>query len=257
MKITILTDNAAGPRFIATHGLSYYIEADINILFDTGPDNTFLENAKRLNLELNPDMVVLSHGHWDHGNGLEYSSGTKLVCHPQCFRNRFSKTKNIYVGLNKSKNELSRNFEIITSEKPYILSNQVTFLGEIPRLNDFEAKTTDFTDKSGNDDFIPDDSAIAIKIDNGLVIISGCAHAGICNTIDYAIEVTKISEVNAVFGGFHLKTAGSVTQITIEYFKKLGIEKAYPSHCTSLPALSEFYKTFKLSQVVTGNYYYF
>ena len=122
MKITILTDNVAGPRFIATHGLSYYIEDDINVLFDTGPDNTFIENARRLNLELKPDYIVLSHGHWDHGNGLEFSPGKKLICHPDCFQKRFSKTKNIYVGLNKNEIELSDKFEILKSEKPYRLS---------------------------------------------------------------------------------------------------------------------------------------
>jgi 7,8-dihydropterin-6-yl-methyl-4-(beta-D-ribofuranosyl)aminobenzene 5'-phosphate synthase len=188
---------------------------------------------------------------------LEYSPGTKLVCHKQCFTRRFSKTKNIYVGLNKTREELSGKFEIITSEKPFKLSNQVTFLGEIPRLNDFEAKTTDFIDEFGTDDFIPDDSAIAINTEKGLVIISGCAHAGICNTISYAKEITNTPAVIAVFGGFHLKTSGAATHKTIEYFKNSGIEKAYPSHCTSLPALSEFYKTFKLPQVLTGNYYYF
>ncbi len=237
--------------------MSFYIEADINVLFDSGPDSTFLENAKRLNLELKPEYTVLSHGHWDHGNGLIYAPGKSLVYHPGCFIKRYSKVKDIYVGLNITENELSKKFTLIPSLKPAELSSAINFLGEIPRINDFEAKQTDFIDANGKEDFILDDSALVISTKDGLVVISGCAHAGICNTIEYAIKVTGNNKVDAVFGGFHLKSAGEQTQKTLEYFKDHHIEKAYPSHCTSLPALSEFYKVFKLPQVLTGNYYNF
>jgi 7,8-dihydropterin-6-yl-methyl-4-(beta-D-ribofuranosyl)aminobenzene 5'-phosphate synthase len=257
MKLTVLNDNSAGPKFLATHGLSFYIEADINILFDTGPDNTFLENAKRLGLELRPGFTVLSHGHWDHGNGLKYSSGNTLVYHPDCFTKRYSKSKDIFVGLSLNEEILSKNYKLITSVTPLKLSPKVTFLGEIPRVNDFEAKHTDFTDEKGKEDFIPDDTALTVATVSGLVIVSGCAHAGICNTIEYAMKVTGENRIEAVFGGFHLKSDGEPTQKTLKYFKDHNIKKAYPSHCTSLPALSEFYRVFKLPQVLTGNYYSF
>jgi 7,8-dihydropterin-6-yl-methyl-4-(beta-D-ribofuranosyl)aminobenzene 5'-phosphate synthase len=257
MKLTILNDNSSGPKFLSTHGLSFYIEDDVNVLFDAGPDNTFLENAKRLNLDIKPDYTVLSHGHWDHGNGLIYAPANKLVYHPACFNKRYSKVKNIYVGLNSNEVELAKKFKLSPSKSPLKLSTKIIFLGEIPRTVDFEAKHTDFIDADGNPDFIPDDSAIVISTKDGLVIISGCAHAGICNTIEYTIKVTGEDKINAVFGGFHLKSDGEQTQKTIAYFKKHNIEKACPSHCTSLPALSEFYKVFKQPQVLTGNYYNF
>jgi len=257
MKLTILNDNSAGPKFLATHGLSFYIEADINVLFDTGPDSTFLENAKRLKLEFRPDVIVLSHGHWDHGNGLNYAPPSKLVYHPGCFIKRYSKAKDIYVGLNSSETDLQEKFSLIPSRVPLKLSSEILFLGEIPRLNDFEAKHTDFMDSDGKDDFIPDDSALVVSTDSGLVIMSGCAHAGICNTIEYAIKATGNSKVEAVFGGFHLKSEGEQTKRTIAYIQNHRIKNVFPSHCTSLPALSEFYKAFRLPQVLTGNYYSF
>jgi 7,8-dihydropterin-6-yl-methyl-4-(beta-D-ribofuranosyl)aminobenzene 5'-phosphate synthase len=257
MKLTVLNDNSAGPKFLATHGLSFYIEDDVNVLFDAGPDNTFLENAKRLNLDIKPDFTVLSHGHWDHGNGLIYAPANKLVYHPACFNKRYSKVKNIYVGLNSTEVELANKFKLSPSKSPLKLSTKIIFLGEIPRTTNFEAKHTDFIGANGDPDFIPDDSAIVISTKDGLIIISGCAHAGICNTIEYAIKVTGEDKINAVFGGFHLKSDGEQTQKTIAYFKKHNIEKACPSHCTSLPALSEFYKVFKQPQVLTGNYYNF
>ena len=139
MKITILNDNAPGRNCIAEFGLSYLIECDKKILFDTGASNVFLQNAKKLNIFLdNIDAVVLSHGHWDHGNGLAYLKGLKLICHPSAFIRRFNKKDNSYVGLNLEFKEYRSLFEINTTAEPYKISAEITFLGEIPRKLDFE-----------------------------------------------------------------------------------------------------------------------
>lgn len=257
MKITILTDNSAAPKFLATHGFSCYIEADINVLFDLGPDDTFLINAERLNLKLEPDYIVLSHGHWDHGNGFEYAPLAPVVCHPACFLDRYSKHKKVYVGIKMLQSNLSVKHKVHLSKDALKLSEHVWFLGEIPRTNDFEAQSTNFIDDEKNDDFIPDDSGLAVITENGLVVISGCAHAGICNTVEHAKVVTGIDKVHAVFGGFHLKSSGEQTQKTIQFFQEMKVKEVHPSHCTSLPALTEFYKVFRQPQVLAGNYYFF
>ncbi|HPY82375.1 MAG TPA: MBL fold metallo-hydrolase, partial [Bacteroidales bacterium] len=85
-----------------------------------------------------------------------------------------------------------------------------------------------------------------------LIIISGCAHAGICNTIEYAKKVTGLKSVFAVLGGFHLKHPDEQTVQTIAYFKAHAIQHIYPSHCTELPALALFYQEFKIRLLHTG-----
>ncbi|HEX3009227.1 MAG TPA: MBL fold metallo-hydrolase, partial [Bacteroidales bacterium] len=203
------------------------------------------------------DMVVLSHGHWDHGNGLKYFGGKTLLTHPGSFRRRYNRKDGRYVGLDQTHEELLANYRVITSRAPFEVSPAITYLGEIPRNNDFEAKHTYFSLDDGSDDFVMDDSALMVRTSNGLVVITGCAHAGICNTVEYACDVAGTDKVLAVFGGFHLKGDNEITRKTIDYFKAKGIERVYPSHCTSFPALTAISREFKFFQVLTGDFFYF
>jgi len=255
MKLTILTENTAGGKFLAEHGLSYLIEVhNTTILFDTGHSDVFYKNATKLNINLQEkvDMVVLSHGHWDHGDGLQFITGKKLITHPDSFMARFRKNDMSPIGLKLSKSQIEALFDLQLSKKTLEIGKNIFFLGEIPRINNFEAKTSTFVDSENNPDFVPDDSALAIVENDELIIISGCAHSGICNIIDYAKKVSGINTVSSVIGGFHLKHNNAQTQKTIEYFKKEKIRNIYPSHCTELPALAAFYDAFKIQQVRTG-----
>lgn len=254
MKLVVLNDNFAGKKCSSEHGLSFLIEADKKILFDAGQSDVFEKNAKILNVSLDDvEYIVLSHGHFDHGNGLKYLKNKKLICHPDCFIKRYKKENGKYVGLPITLEEAKKKYELILSKKPYKISETVTFLGEIPRMNDFESKKADFCKDGGDDDFVSDDSAITIKSNNGLIVIAGCSHAGICNIIEYAKAVNKTKKVYAVAGGFHLKKADDVTKKTIDYFKKEKIRRIYPSHCTELAALSMFYQAFKIEQIHSGD----
>ena len=253
MKLHILTENAASERFCAEHGLSYYIEHDVNILFDTGHSDVFLQNAKKLNIDINKvDTVVLSHGHWDHGDGLRYISDKKLICHPGVFQKRYRKNGDENIGLKLDRSELNDKFDIITTRKPYPIPKNIIFLGEIPRLNSFESKETTFALENNIDDFIIDDSGLVIKLNDEIIIISGCAHSGICNIIDYAKKVTGIDKIRAVIGGFHLKYNNQQTKETIKYLKSQDIAEIHPSHCTELAALSAFYEEFNIKQLKSG-----
>ncbi|MBN2662464.1 MAG: MBL fold metallo-hydrolase [Bacteroidales bacterium] len=254
MKITILTDNFAGAGFLSEHGLSYFIEVDDKkILLDAGSSDVFLQNATKLHVNLDDAIVVLSHGHWDHGNGLQYlNNNNRLITHSNSFIKRYRKSNNEYLGLNLSFNELAEKFKITTTKEPFYISKNIIFLGEIERIFDFENWQTSYKQADGKDDFISDDSALAIIENNKLNIVTGCSHSGICNIIEYAKKITGLTEINLVIGGFHLKKAENRTLKTIEYFKANNVAKIYPSHCTQLPALSKFYDAFNIEQVKTG-----
>lgn len=255
IKITVLTENTAGGQLLAEHGLSYLVEIDgEKILFDTGHSDVFLKNARHLGIDIQNEVktVVLSHGHWDHGDGLQLLENKKLITHPGSFLKRFGKNDHRFVGLSLSKEAFQKKFDLTVTIHPYQISTHLWFLGEIPRLNNFESQTTSFSFENGDDDFVSDDSALAAVVNNELVIITGCSHSGICNICEQAKMVTGISAIKAVIGGFHLKHQNRQTTKTIDYFKRNRVEKIFPSHCTELPALVAFYNEFGITQVKTG-----
>ena len=256
MKITILSDNHAGKFCRAEHGLCYLIETSNRYLFDTGSTDLFLWNAQQMGIDLKPvETVILSHGHDDHTGGLKHLNNKTVVAHPSVFVQRFRNRNNTPLGMPVSKEigETRHKFQFQLSEKPLKLDEQTWFLGEIPRVTSFENKETTFHFENGEPDFILDDTGIAIETSKGLIILSGCAHAGICNTIIHARNVTGIEKVYAVLGGFHLTDQNEQLIQTIEWLKTNHIDKVMPSHCTALPALSALYRTFGFVQIKTGN----
>lgn len=255
MKISVLTDNAPGAYTAAEHGLSYLIEHDgKRILFDTGQSDLFLKNAGIMGLDVDKlDYIVLSHGHYDHGNGLQFLKGGKLVCHPGCFVKRYSKGGDKYIGLKYTFSEIASKFDLITSSDPFSLSPRIIFLGEIPRVTTFESKHTSFTFEDGKPDFVMDDSALALIGEDGVFIVTGCGHAGVVNTLEHARKVCDHQKITGVMGGFHLKENDRQTKETIKYLKLNGVKKVFPSHCTALPALAAFHGEFGMAAVKTGD----
>jgi len=254
MKLTVLTENTASDGFLAEHGLSYLIEHNgTKLLFDTGHSDIFLKNAEHLNIDLSDvEIVVLSHGHWDHGNGLKHLKNKTLICHPYAFIKRYRKSDSTFVGLNLNFKDLNKKFKLINTRKPYYITEDIIFLGEIPRLNSFESKITSYIDCHEKDDLIPDDSALVFIQNNELVIVSGCAHSGICNITEYAKKISKIKNIKAIIGGFHLKTNDAQTKKTIRYFEDQELGGIYPSHCTGMLVIKEFQKKFNTKQVSAG-----
>lgn len=256
VKISILNDNTPGRNFLSEHGLSYLVQTNHNkVLLDAGPGYVFKTNADRLGEDLSDlNAVILSHGHWDHGNGLKYLNGVPLFAHPNVFMKRYhSDREGSYVGLEMEQADFEKRFDMHLSDKPFQIGRNIWFLGEVPRLNPFEAKSTAFVDDKGNEDYIMDDTGIAIKTSKGLIVISGCAHAGIVNTINHAINITGVDKIRAVLGGFHLKKNNELTRLTVRAIKKLNVKDVYPAHCTDLPALSVFFNTFGMNRIRTGD----
>lgn len=264
IKISILCEDQAkmgfkDKIFLAQHGFSVFIEADRKILFDTGATDVFIHNAGLLGIDLNTtDWIVLSHGHWDHTNGLNALRAQErknLLVHPGAFVDR-RRASGEYNGMSCNHNEIAEKFHLILEKEPYQITDSIYYLGEIPRLNDFEAQKTAFFYMDGEEkcrDFILDDTALAIETQKGLVIITGCSHAGICNIVEYARQVTRQNKIFAVLGGFHLLGDPIQLQKTIEYFKKNKIKHLYPMHCTDLPSLSKFYETFGIKKLCAGD----
>jgi 7,8-dihydropterin-6-yl-methyl-4-(beta-D-ribofuranosyl)aminobenzene 5'-phosphate synthase len=254
MIISVLTENNAGKVTAAEHGLSYLIDTDgKRILFDTGQSDLFLKNAAIMGVSLKDiDLIILSHGHFDHGNGLEYLSGGNLLCHPGCFIRRYRQIDYSYIGLKYSREEIEGKFNLITSREPYRISDSVVFAGEIPRITSFESKRTPFTLEDGTPDFVTDDSALIVTLPQGLFIITGCGHAGIVNTVKHASAVTGIDEIYGIMGGFHLKEDNLQTTETVHYLEDKAVTHILPSHCTAGAALAGFRSTFDARPVTTG-----
>lgn len=259
MRITVLSEAEAIEGLTPEHGLSYLVAVDgQQFLFDTGASDVFLRNASNMGIDLQSvPTVVLSHGHCDHGDGLGFLREKTLVCHPGCFVKRYRKRGSGNLGMALSKEELAERFSLKLSRKPYQLTEHLIYLGEIPRRNEFEARDTPYRLEDGEEDFILDDSGLVYRGENGLVVVSGCAHAGICNMVDYAIEITGTRQLEAVLGGFHLKDMDARTAKTIEYLRERKVKHVLPSHCTRQPALGGFHSAFGMQQVVTGKEYSF
>jgi len=271
MKLTVLTDNNSiiDKYFLAEPGLSFLIEDDSKkVLFDTGYSDIFIKNALKLGETLTDlDTLVFSHGHLDHTWGLDplikYFTELKInhishtvpdiIAHPETF---------ISVGCDDfqefgslfSENKLKRHFNLNLSRKPVKLSSRLTFLGEIPRTNSFEGQTR-FGRKEGcdTDDIVTEDSALAYKLDQGLVIITGCSHSGICNIIEYAKEICGEDRILDIIGGFHLlNPEKSQLEGTLKYLKELQPASVHACHCTDLQSKIALSRVSPLKEVGVG-----
>ncbi len=264
IKIVVLNDNrCSNNEFECEHGISLYIEYNgKKLLFDAGQTDIFIRNAKKLDVDLDElDAIILSHGDYDHGNGLKYlSKKVKLICHPDYVLTRISKRTGNNNGLNQSREELMKNFDLIETRDPYYVDNGIIFLGEIERNNDFEKNANlPAYDENGSTYIHLDDSGLCIDTQDGLIVISGCAHSGICNTIEYAKKITGKDTVLAVIGGFHLKNIDYQTERTIDYMKNNNIRNILLAHCTSDLVCEKFKQELPEQTVVieTGRKYEF
>lgn len=241
---------------LAEHGFSALVtilteKRSHRILFDFGfSEHGTAFNADVLDVDLKEvETLVLSHGHIDHLGGLRQvvermdRKGVELVVHPAAFRHpRYIKlTKQLRINFPPFTREIIKDMGVAALEKkgPHLLLDGfLLFLGEIPRTSDFERGMPNaFYEDQGEPKHDPmeDDTAIVANVKgNGLVILSGCAHAGIINTVQYAREVTGIDKVFVVMGGFHLTGPdyAAIVNPTIDALKEIGPKHVVPTHCT-------------------------
>lgn len=257
MKIVILVDNNTfiDNYYLGEPGLSFYIEEDNKrILFDTGYSDIYLKNAKSLNIDLNNlDYIVISHGHNDHTGGLKYlneidTSNTKLLAHPGVFDQRSHNGLQIGCPINLRELKIK---EYIDGSSTYQISDNLYYLGQIEKTNNFENRTIG-TLINGQEDSVTDDSALVYKGKDGLFIITACSHSGICNICEYAKKTTGNNNIIGIIGGFHLLNDDALLNETINYFKKENINDLYPCHCVSLFAKSKMMNVSKVHEVGVG-----
>jgi 7,8-dihydropterin-6-yl-methyl-4-(beta-D-ribofuranosyl)aminobenzene 5'-phosphate synthase len=273
MKLKVLVENNTliDRYFRGEPGVSYYLEVNgKKILFDTGYSDLFIENAKKMDINLlNLDYLVLSHSHLDHTWGLQHLiqlyteakiEGKKykkpeLVTHPDTFASRIVENLD-QVGSLISKEIAARHFDLNLKKAHFNLTENLIFLGEIERKNNFEAQNPIgkvLKKEKEEPDYIIEDSALAYNSSQGLVIITGCSHAGICNIIEKAKRIFKEEKILDVIGGFHLQNP-SKKQLegTKSYLSKLKPKAIHASHCTDLQSKIELAQVVELKEVGVG-----
>jgi 7,8-dihydropterin-6-yl-methyl-4-(beta-D-ribofuranosyl)aminobenzene 5'-phosphate synthase len=274
LTLTVLVDNSTltDNNFPGEAGLSFLIEtAGKKCLFDTGLSGLFLTNAENMGIGLRDlDFLILSHGHIDHTGGLpvlaRHLAGAAmertsprvphLIAHPRCFWPK--EKEGTMNGSAVSEEEICRQFPANLSAKPVWITDDLVFLGEIPRRFAFEQgepamRKIHLPDGSIEPDTLIDDTALAFRSAEGLVIITGCSHAGICNITEYAREVCGERRVVDIIGGLHLisPTPKQLAK-TGKYLNRIHLNALHACHCTSLPAKLELANYCPLQEVGVG-----
>lgn len=269
LKITVIAEDSVGydSPYLGQHGISFLLTAERddvvkNILVDVAQDSAALiENINRMQIAISCiDAVVLTHCHYDHTRGIAKilreigGKDIPVIAHPDIFRTHFIsdpylRSIGIMDGDRREDIESSGGILYLAGNALEIMPGLIS-TGEVERITDFEEVGMNlFTIENGQvkGDLMKDDISVVANVrGKGLVIVTGCSHAGIVNIIQQSIKLTGTKKIHGIIGGFHLIEASEERiQKTALALKKFNPDWVYAGHCTGFRAQVELYNIFK------------
>lgn len=253
VRITVLVDNCVRqPGLLAEHGWACWVETPTcRVLFDTGQGQALLHNASELGIPLSEtNAIVLSHGHYDHTGALaavsELAPAAHVYAHPAAFEAKYGRRPNGRVRENGIPGDkagvLGRiGHRLISTIGLTDICDEVQVTGQVPRTTQFESSSGPFylDEACQHPDSLVDDQALIVRTDAGTVVVLGCAHAGVINTLEYVAQSTSGAPIHAVIGGMHLGAASDERiDRTIEELRRRQITQVVAAHCTGANAFA-------------------
>ena len=259
LSIVLLVDNETPAGLIAEHGFAAWIDTgDECFLFDTGQGAALEHNARTLGVDLGTaTALILSHGHYDHTGGIPtflaanrqapilYGKGAtqaRFSCHAEQAPRAIGMTDAVLAELDRLPAE--RRIEL---EGPKLLRPGIGITGPVPRITDFEDTGGPFFRDAGRveADLIQDDLSLWFETTEGLVILTGCCHSGLVNTVRHAQQVSGMTRIRGIIGGLHLLNASPERlDATLAFLHECAPDFLLPCHCTGAQVIERLQTEF-------------